>query len=79
MSKAVNMRLSDEVITIIEQTPGNTFTDKFNNLVMQLDLEFARKTKELKILNDKIEKSTVKMVNLDNYIRDVRTGLLRFM
>lgn len=73
MSKAVSMRLSDEVIAIIEQTPGNKFTDKFNNLVLQLDLEFARKTKALEVLNSRIDEQQTKYSIIKNYLDKIRS------
>lgn len=49
-----SMRFSDEIADLIEEQPGDTFTAKFEWLVMTCVQELPKKQKELKDIRDEI-------------------------
>lgn len=51
-----SMRFSDEMISMIEQQAGDTFTAKFESLVTRCMWELPQKEKELQFINQRIEK-----------------------
>lgn len=51
-----SMRLSDEIIELIEKQKGNTFTDKFENLVVTCIEKLPNVQRELKHTQDEIVK-----------------------
>ena len=50
------MRLSEEIIDMIEKQKGDTFTEKFENLIRISVQELPKKQQELKNIQDWIEK-----------------------
>ena len=50
-----SIRFSDEIMEMIEQQPGNNFTQKFEYLVTRCIFELPEKEKELEQLNKKIQ------------------------
>lgn len=71
MSKAVNMRLSDEVISIIESYVGDTFTEKFNNLVFMLNKDISARQRFLNDLNKTIEQRQLLLQRLKTFFHGV--------
>lgn len=49
-----SMRFSDDILAMIEAQPGDTFTNKFERLVMTCVQELPKKQKELKYIQDEI-------------------------
>lgn len=49
-----SMRFSDEILALIEEQPGDTFTAKFEYLVMACVQELPRKQTELEQLEKRI-------------------------
>lgn len=49
-----SMRFSDEILNMIEEQPGDTFTAKFEWLVMTCVKELPKKQEELKQLEKRI-------------------------
>lgn len=70
MKKAVNMRLEQEVIDIIEKQAGDTFTEKFNNLVFRLEWEREKKVSENKRLDKLIGEKSSKLEELGKALYD---------
>ena len=50
------IRLSDEVLAIIEQSEGNGFNDKFEKIILRAHKEQPKLEESLKILNEQIKK-----------------------
>lgn len=65
------MRLSEEIIDMIEKQKGNTFTEKFENLIRISVQELPKKQQELKSIQDWIEKER-------NELRRVRDQKQKF-
>lgn len=61
-----SMRFKDEIIELIEQQAGETFTAKFEALVTKCVWELPRKEQELKEIQRKIENERKNL----RYIRD---------
>lgn len=59
------VRLSDEVLAIIEQSEGNGFNDKFEKIILRAHKEQPKLEESLKILNDQIKekRSQLNMVS----------------
>ena len=51
-----SIRFSDELADLIERQNGNTFTEKFENLITRCVWELPQKEKELKELEKQIQK-----------------------
>lgn len=49
-----SMRFSDEILALIEEQPGDTFTAKFEMLVMTCVQELPKKQKELEQVESRI-------------------------
>lgn len=50
-----SIRFSDEMADLIERQPGNTFTEKFENLITRCVWELPQKEKELEQINKQIQ------------------------
>lgn len=51
-----SMRFSDEILSMIEKQPGDTFTAKFESLVTRCMWELPAKEKELARIQDQIDR-----------------------
>ncbi len=51
-----SMRFSDDVAALIESQPGNTFTQKFENLVTRCYWEKPQREEELKAIQKEIDR-----------------------
>lgn len=51
-----SIRFSDEMADLIERQPGNTFTEKFENLITRCVWELPQKEKELEQINKQIQR-----------------------
>lgn len=50
-----SIRFSDEMADLIERQQGNTFTEKFENLITRCVWELPQKEKELEQINKQIQ------------------------
>lgn len=70
-----NIRLSDEIIEMIESQQGENFTQKFENLVTRCMWELPQKEKQLKELDKEIRKKRDEYgrlcVEVHGYVRKV--------
>lgn len=53
--RIVNLRLSEEMIDIINQQIGDTFTQKFENMVTRCMWELPATEQKLKVLEEDVE------------------------
>lgn len=51
-----SIRFSDEMADLIERQQGNTFTEKFENLITRCVWELPQKEKELEQINKQIQR-----------------------
>ena len=56
-----SIRLSDEMLELIEQQAGDNFTEKWENLVTRCIWELPQKEAEIKRLEEQIRKERQKM------------------
>lgn len=71
MKKAVNMRLDDDVLSIIDRQIGETFTDKFRNLVFKMAWEIKAKEEKIKQLDKAIAERNEKLSDLKVLITQI--------
>ncbi len=70
-----SIRFSDELAELIDRQVGNSFTEKFENLVTQCVWELPQKEAELKRLEEKIQQERKRLAELQKR----RTRLERIM
>ena len=78
MKKAINMRLEENIIKIIKSESGETFTDKFVNLVVRLDKEKSNKESHLKQLQKNISDKETRLEEIQKCISDISVILRRY-
>lgn len=72
------VRLSDEVLAIIEQSEGNGFNDKFEKIILRAYKEQPKLEESLNILNGQIEKKRSQLYAISEKILALeRVHLLR--
>ena len=59
-----SIRFSDELAELIDRQVGNTFTEKFENLVTRCVWELPQKEAELKRLEEKIQQERKRLAEL---------------
>lgn len=59
-----SIRFSDDLAGLIESQPGETFTQKFENLVTKCYWELPQKEEELRRIQKKINKEQQRLANL---------------
>ena len=70
-----SIRFSDELAELIDRQAGNTFTEKFENLVTRCVWELPQKEAELERLEEKIQQERKRLAELQKR----RTKLERIM
>lgn len=61
-----SIRFSDELAELIEQQVGNTFTEKFENLITRCVWELPQKEKELERLENQIKAKRQQIAELSS-------------
>lgn len=51
-----SIRISDDILELIEQQAGNNFTEKWENLVTRCVWELPKKERQLESINEQIKK-----------------------
>ena len=69
-SNSKSIRLSNEVLTYIEKSPGNGFNEKFENIILHAKEDEHRLTETLKLLEYKIK---LKQMQLDRISQKVKS------
>ena len=59
-----SIRFSDELAELIDRQAGNTFTEKFENLVTRCVWELPQKEAELERLEEKIQQERKRLAEL---------------
>lgn len=68
-----SMRFSDEMVDLIDQQIGDTFTQKFESLVTRCVWELPKKEEELKQLETRITKKRQNMVELTRQVERMKS------
>ena len=61
-----SIRFSDELAELIDQQIGQTFTEKFENLVTRCVWELPKKEKELSLLDEQIKRKQNMLAEADS-------------
>ena len=67
-----SMRFSDEILAMIEEQPGDTFTAKFEWLVMRCVKELPAREKELKYIKEQITRESRRLQDLSADVHKFR-------
>jgi len=70
------LRLSDEVIEMIESQAGDNFTAKFEALVTRCMWELPKKEQELQGIQERIDYERKQLVRLQKKIREMDQNIL---
>lgn len=66
-----SIRFSDELAELIERQAGNTFTEKFEGLIIRCVQELPEKEKELAQIQKQIQKERKRLYNLQQAVRQL--------
>lgn len=67
-----SIRFSDELAELIDQQIGDTFTQKFENLVTKCVWELPKKEEQLKAIEERIAKERERLYNLQKATEQLR-------
>ncbi len=67
-----SIRFSDELAELIDRQVGDTFTQKFENLITRCVWELPQKEEQLQRLEDQIRLKRRKLDDIENAIRELR-------
>lgn len=70
-----SIRFSDELAELIERQQGDTFTQKFENLVTRCVWELPAKQREAKQLESVIREKRVRLVELSGQVRELESSI----
>ena len=73
-----SIRISDQMLVLIEQQVGNNFTEKWENLVTRCVWELPEKEKQLQQIQEKIDQERQRLRNLQkatSQLRELETDL----
>ena len=70
-----SIRFSDELAELIDRQIGDTFTEKFENLITKCVWELPKREKELKSIKADIETEREKLINLLKKTRQLQDNL----
>ena len=67
-----SIRFSDELAELIDRQVGNTFTEKFENLVTRCVWELPQKEEELKRLQEQISLKQKRLYDLEDTVQKLQ-------
>ena len=67
-----NIRISDQMLQLIERQHGNNFTEKWENLVIRCNWELPKKEEEIRQLDEQIAQKRAQLREMDKMIYDLR-------
>ena len=70
-----SIRFSDELAELIERQQGDTFTQKFENLVTRCVWELPAKQQEAKQLESAIQEKRERLVELSGQVRELESSI----
>lgn len=70
-----SIRFSDELAELIERQQGDTFTQKFENLVTRCVWELPAKQREVKQLEGLIREKRERLVELSGQVRELESSI----
>lgn len=70
-----SIRFSDELAELIDRQIGNTFTEKFENLISKCTWELPQREEELKNLETRINMKREELSKLQNMTYQLRNNL----
>lgn len=65
-----SIRFSDELAELIDRQVGNSFTEKFENLITRCVYELPQKEEQLKYIQKQIEEEREKLRNLRKLLEE---------
>lgn len=68
-----SIRFSDELAELIDRQVGRTFTEKFENLITKCVWELPQKEKQLKDIQERIERERQRLYDLQRATEQLRT------
>ena len=74
-NKIRSIRFSDELAELIERQQGETFTQKFENLVTRCVWELPAKQREVKQLEGLIREKRERLVELSGQVRELESSI----
>ena len=72
-----SMRFSDDVIKIIEDQPGDSFTAKFESLIYHCVQELPEKQKRVMMIQDLIEVESNRLDRIRKFIGELDSSMSR--
>ena len=72
-----SMRFSDEIVKLIEEQPGDTFTAKFEMLIYKCVQELPEKQKRVMMIQDLIESESKRLQRIRKLIGELDTSISR--
>lgn len=70
-----SMRFSDDVVKLIEQQPGDTFTAKFESLIYHCVQELPEKQKRVMMIQDLIEAESKRLDRIRKQANDLENSI----
>lgn len=70
-----SIRLSDELVELVNQQLGQNFTEKFENLITQCVWELPEKERELKHLEERIKEKRELLLEMSTQAGELRMTL----
>lgn len=70
--KSVTVRLNEDIIELVNRQQGETFTQKFENLVTRCVWELPQVEKQLKSYKDKVKREQKQLSKLSQQVYDYR-------
>lgn len=70
-----SIRLSDELVELIDQQQGQNFTEKFENLITRCVWELPRREQELKCLEERIKEKRELLLKMSTQAGELQMTL----
>lgn len=70
-----SIRLSDEMIKMIEQQEGRTFTEKFEGLIIECVWKLTKKQQELQQIQHRIDQERQRFAELEKKRRTLQAAM----
>lgn len=70
-----SMRFSDDVVMLIEEQPGDTFTAKFDSLIYRCVRELPDKQKRVMMIQDLIESESKRLDHIRKLANDLEINI----
>lgn len=75
--KSITVRLNEDVIELIDRQQGETFTQRFENLVTRCVWELPQVEKQLKSYREKVKREQLQLSKLSNEVGQYRQLMMQ--